>query len=121
MLDEMIQKVISHHPYFTYDEVQEICEEFLSQQEEKIKQETKLKRLVKYLEKEFELSTITEVEKTSNKEYSLETIPKYLFTGKSQIISSLITIKNLTKNIEQTSLFHAAELKINSTDKIALI
>ena len=80
MLDEIIKKVISHHPYFTFEEVKDICEMFLAEQDEKIKEETKLKRLNKYLEKEFELDKIIDIEKTSNREYSLETIPKYLFT-----------------------------------------
>ena len=121
MLDEIIKKVISHHPYFTFEEVKDICEMFLSEQEEKIKEETKLKRLNKYLEKEFELDKIIDIEKTSNREYSLETIPKYLFTWKSEIASSLINIKNLHKNIEKTELFFDANFQINSKDKIALI
>ncbi len=121
MLDEIINKVIAHHPYFTFNEVKDICEMFLAEQEEKIKEETKYKRLNKYLEKEFELDKIIDIEKTSNKEYSLETIPKYLFTWKSEIASSLINIKNLHKNIEKTELFYDANFQINSKDKIALI
>jgi len=120
MLDEIIQKVLDHHDDFSYEEVQEICEEFLLEQPAKIKEETKLKRLNKFLEKEFELNE-THFENTSIKEYSLETIPKYLFAGKTQIASSLINIKGLTKNIEQTELFENAELKVNRDDKIALI
>ena len=85
-----------------------------------MKEETKLKRLTKYLEKEFELEN-QEVKKVSNKAYSLDLIPEYLFNGKAEIASSLVTITNLTKNIEQTELFLNAELKINRHDKIALI
>lgn len=121
MLDEIIKKVISHHPYFTFEEVKDICEMFLAEQDEKIKEETKLKRLNKYLEKEFELDKIIDIEKTSNREYSLENIAKYLFTWKSEIASSLINIKNLHKNIEKTELFFDANFQINSKDKIALI
>lgn len=121
MLEEIIQKVINHHPDFDYSEVKEICVDFLNEQSSKIKTETKYKRLNKYLEKEFELSKTNNIQNTTNKEYSLETIPKYLFAWKTKIISSLIDIKNLTKNIEKTELFHNANLKINSTDKIALI
>jgi hypothetical protein len=76
----MISKVIHKHPYFSYDEVKEICEMFLDEQDPKIKQETKLKRLSKYLQSEFELDLEVEIEKDSQKIYSLETIPKYLFT-----------------------------------------
>ncbi|MDD2871298.1 MAG: ABC-F family ATP-binding cassette domain-containing protein [Candidatus Gracilibacteria bacterium] len=120
MLNEVIEKVIAHHPDFTYNEVKELCEDFLSQQDPKIKEETKFKRLNKYLDKEFELDE-THVKKDVFKEYDLENIPKYLFTGKSQIVSSLITIKDLTKNIEKTELFHKANFKINNNEKVALI
>ena len=120
MLQKIINKVIEHHPDFTYEEVEEICEDFMYEQWVKIKMDTKIKRLNKYLEKEFELNQV-HIEKISDKEYNLDSIPKYLFTGKSQIASSLITIKDLTKNIEKTELFHNANFKINSTDKVALI
>lgn len=120
MLDEIIQKVLDHHDDFSYQEVEEICEDFLFEQPVKIKYETKLKRLNKYLEKEFELSQTT-FDTKDFKEYSLDTIPKYLFTGKTQIASSLINITGLTKNIEQTKLFYHAELQVKADDKIALI
>lgn len=122
MLEEIIQKVIDHHPDFEYEEIQELCEDFLEEQDQrKIKEETKFKRLNKYLEKEFELNKTENIQNNTNKQYSLETIPKYLFEWKNKIVSSLITIKNLTKNIEKTELFHNANFKINSTDKISLI
>ena len=79
MLPELISRVIIAHPDFTYDEVAEVCQDYIdSMKTEKIKEETKTKRLIKYIEKEFELDT-TEREKTSNKVYSLESIPEYLF------------------------------------------
>lgn len=108
------------HPDFTHEEVEEVCELYLSSITEKIKEETKLKRLVKYIEKEFELES-SEIRKTSRKTYGLDQIPEYLFNGKAEIASSLVTITNLTKNIEQTELFLNAEMKINRRDKIALI
>ena len=120
MLSEIIYRVLAIHSDFTYEEVEEVCELFLSSITEKIKEETKIKRLTKYLEKEFELES-QETKKVSNKAYSLELIPEYLFNGKAEIASSLVTITNLTKNIEQTELFLNAELKINRRDKIALI
>ena len=120
MLEKIIQKVINHHPDFSYEDVNEICQEFLDEQWTKIKEETKLKRLNKFLEKEFEL-TEEKIETFSSKEYSLETIPKYLFAGKTQIASSLINIKWLVKNIERTELFDKADFQINKSDKIALI
>lgn len=122
MLEEAIYRVLEKHSDFTYDEVKEICEDFLLAIPDKIKEETKFKRLNKYLDKEFELDNYDfEVSTESNKIYSLETIPKYLFTWKSKIVSSLVNVIDLKKNIEQTHLFENANLKINSTDKIALI
>jgi DNA polymerase III delta prime subunit len=67
------------HPDFTYDEVAEVCQDYMgSMASEKIKEETKMKRLVKYIEKEFELDE-SRIEKISNKVYTLESIPEYLF------------------------------------------
>jgi len=81
MLEEAIYRVLEKHSDFTYDEVKEICEDFLLAIPDKIKEETKFKRLNKYLDKEFELDNYDfEVSTESNKIYSLETIPKYLFT-----------------------------------------
>jgi len=122
MFNDIINGVLAHHDDFDYDEVNELCQEFYDSIPQKIKHETKLKRLDKYITKEFELNTKEfTFEKNSNKCYSLDTIPKYLFEWKSKIISSLINIKNLNKNIEQTYLFDNAELKINNNDKVALI
>lgn len=120
MLHDLISRVIDVHPDFTYEEVEEVCQDYLDSITEKIKEETKMKRLMKYIEKEFELET-TKIEKTSNRIYNLDTIPEYLFNSKAEIVSSLVKINNLTKNIEQTELFKNAEMQINRQDKIALI
>ncbi len=122
MFEKIINKVLAHHDDFNYSEIEEICQEFYDSIPEKIKEETKLKRVNKFITKEFELDTKEFTFKNnSNKEYSLENIPKYLFEWKTNIVSSLISIKNMYKNIEQTHLFENAELKINNNDKIALI
>lgn len=122
MFEDIIKLVLAHHEDFTYEEVEEVCQDFYDKIPAKIKEETKLKRLNKYMTVEFELeSKEFTFEWESSKEYSLETIPKSLFEWKSKIVSSLINIKNLNKNIEQTYLFENAELKVNSRDKIALI
>lgn len=122
MFDEIIKEVLAHHDDFTYEEIKEFCQEYYDSIDKKIKEETKLKRLHKYITNEFELTTKEfTFGENNNKEYSLETIPKYLFEWKSKINTSLINIKNLNKNIEQTYLFDNAELKINTSDKIALI
>ncbi len=120
MLATLITRVTTIHPDFSYEEVEEVCLDYLASITEKIKEETKMKRLVKYIEKEFELEN-TKIEKVSNRIYNLESIPEYLFSGKAEIASSLVKISNLTKNIEQTELFQNAELQINRQDKIALI
>ena len=115
MFEDIIKKVLAHHDDFTYDEIYEFCNDFYKEIPAKIKEETKLKRLVKYIDSEFELETKEfTFESNSTKEYSLETIPKSLFEWKSKIVSSLVNIKNLSKNIEQTHLFSDANLKINS-------
>lgn len=121
MLTEIITRVINAHPEFTPGEIEEFCELFLSSITEKIKEETKIKRLVKYLEKEFELESVESVKNVSKTSYDLDSIPEYLFNGKAEIASSLVKITHLTKNIEQTELFADAELQINRRDKIALI
>ena len=123
MLDEIINKVLAQHDDFTYEEIKEICDDFLADIPLKIKETTKLKRLSKYINKEFELENNDDIEIMidSNKIYNLESIPKYLFTWKSQFSTNLINITNLTKSIGTTNLFKNANLKINSLDKIALI
>lgn len=79
MITTLINRVISIHPDFTYDEVEEVCRDYLDSITEKIKEETKIKRLIKYIEREFELDN-QKIEKISNKTYNLESIPEYLFT-----------------------------------------
>ena len=121
MFKNIINRVLEYHDDFSYEEIEEMCQEYYNEIPHKIKQETKLKRLNKYMTTEFELDSFIELDKFNNKEYNLDTIPKYLFEWKTKVISSLITIKNLYKNIEQTYLFNNAELKINKNDKIAII
>jgi ATP-binding cassette subfamily F protein 3 len=120
MIANLITRVTTLHPDFTYREVEEVCNNYLASITEKIKEETKMKRLIKYIEKEFELESST-IEKTSNRVYNLESIPEYLFGGKAEIASSLVKISGLTKNIEQTELFQDVDFQINRQDKIALI
>lgn len=121
MFKEIINKVLEQHDDFSYEEIEEMCQDYYDEIPKKIKEETKLKRINKYIISEFELENSSVNQKSNNKEYSLETIPKYLFEWKTKIASSLINIKNLYKNIEQTYLFDDANLKVNKQDKIALI
>jgi hypothetical protein len=57
MFEEIIAKILSHHDDFNYYEVNEICQDFYDEIPQKIKEETKLKRLNKYITKEFELDS----------------------------------------------------------------
>ncbi|MDQ7023741.1 MAG: ATP-binding cassette domain-containing protein [Candidatus Gracilibacteria bacterium] len=123
-LENIVNSVLEKHGDFNYYEIQEVCEDFLSEIPLKIKEVTKLKRLKKYVIAEFELNSgdISETEKVEKiKQYSLQNIPQYLFSGKSKINSNLINIENLVKNIGLTNLFEGANFKINKGEKIALI
>ncbi|MBT3728962.1 hypothetical protein HOB94_06065 [bacterium] len=55
MFEEIINRVLAHHDDFSYEEVEEICEDFYESIPKKIKEVTKLKRLNKYIISEFEL------------------------------------------------------------------
>jgi len=127
MFEEIINKVLEVHDDFNYYELEEMCQDFYDAIPKKIKEETKIKRVNKYMIKEFELDKsnnkeiLQSYDSNSSKVFSLETIPKYLFEWKSKIVSGLLNVKNLTKYIEQTHLFEEANLKINNIDKIALI
>ena len=106
MFEEIIDEVIKYHNDFERNEIEEICSDYYNSIPVKIKEETKYKRLKKYIIKEFELDIVNiENNKNTQKEYCLDTIPKYLFNQKTKIVSSLIKIVNLNKNIEQTHLF----------------
>jgi ATP-binding cassette subfamily F protein 3 len=125
MFKEIIEDILRTHDDFIYEELEEICQHFYDTIPEKIKQETKLKRVKKYMNGEFELEENNRHETSAGswvyKEYSLETLPKYLFEWKSKIVSSLINIINLSKSIWAEPLFVDSNLKVNSKDKIALI
>jgi ATP-binding cassette subfamily F protein 3 len=125
MFREIIEDILRTHDDFIYEELEEICQHFYDTIPAKIKQETKLKRVKKYMNGEFELEENNQHETSAGswvyKEYSLETLPKYLFEGKSKIVSSLINIINLSKSIWAEPLFVDSNLKVNSKDKIALI
>lgn len=91
MFTDIINRVLAAHPDFTHEDVEIFCRDFIAGITEKIKEETKIKRLVKYMEKEFELSGIASPKKDVGI-YSLDTLPEYLMTGKPEITSSLVTI-----------------------------
>ncbi len=127
MFEEIIQKALAVHDDLIYEEVEELCQDFYDTIPKKIKEETKIKRVHKYISKELELDSENDIFMKNTaltdttKNFSLDTIPKYLFEGKAKISSNLINIQNLTKHIVNTHLFEDANLKVNKTDKIALI
>lgn len=123
MFEKIIQEILDTHDDFEYWELEEICQDFYDTIPNKIKQETKIKRVAKYMNGEFEVEdeNMYETKPWVMKKYSLETIPKHLFEGKSKINSSLINIINLSKSIGAEPLFIDSNLKINTRDKIALI
>jgi hypothetical protein len=57
MFEDIIKLVLAHHEDFTYEEVEEVCQNFYDKIPKKIKEETKLKRLNKYMTVEFELDS----------------------------------------------------------------
>jgi ATP-binding cassette subfamily F protein 3 len=125
-LEKIISEILKIHDDFNFYEIQEICQDFLDDIPTKIKSVTKIKRLRKFVTCEFELDknqswTFFYNNKQANWEYSLESIPKYLFEWKTKIQSGLINIINLKANIWLTDLFDWLNLKINKTDKVALI
>jgi len=125
MFQDIINDILRIHDDFGYEELEEMCQDFYDTLSKKLKEETKLKRVKKYMNGEFDVSQENQYETNvwswAFKEYSLETIPKYLFEWKSKIASSLINIINLTKTIGAEPLLINSNLKVNSKDKIALI
>jgi len=124
MFEEIIGEILEVHDEFSLEELEEICQDFYDTIPKKIKQETKIKRVRKYMRGEFELGEVVKSEEVmvhNNKEYSLETLPKYLFEGKTKIASGLINIIDVAIYIGGEALFMDANLKGNKTDKIALI
>lgn len=119
-LHPIIEEVCEAHPDFTYEEVELFCTSFLATITEKIKEETKMKRLMKFLEKEFDIKN-TIAKSTTYTKRTIDTLPKHLLTAKPTIASRLIKITDLSKSIRHTELFDHASLQINREDKIALI
>lgn len=119
-LHDVILRVCEAHADFTYEEVELFCNSFLATITEKIKEETKMKRLMKYLEKEFDIENTLAKDKAYTPR-TIDTLPKSLLQAKPTIASRLIKITDLSKSIKHTELFDHANLQINREDKLALI
>jgi len=55
MFQKIIDEILETHDDFIYEELDEICQAFYETIPAKIKQETKLKRVAKYMREEFEI------------------------------------------------------------------
>ena len=55
MFKEIIDEILETHDDFIYEELEEICQDFYDTIPKKIKKETKLKRVRKYMNGEFEI------------------------------------------------------------------
>ena len=130
-LDECINTVIHYHPEFSYEEVQELCLDYLSQFKKKTREESKLKSLKKYLNKEFwldlfkdELLWTPEYDSYSTEQPKitpLKSIPKSYFQWKQDNKDYILKLTWFSKQLGKTVLFEDAELKIKYWEKIALI
>jgi len=119
-LEEQITNILQVHDDLNYAEVYEVCIDFINDIPEKIKEETKIKRFKRFVNKEFWLEQ-EEERSFWNKSFDLDSIPKYLFSGKSKEKWPIIQIKNLTKTIWLTHLFDDANLKIYAGEKIWIV
>ena len=130
-LEECINTIIHYHPEFSYEEVQELCLDYLSQFKKKTKEESKLKSLKKYLNKEFwldlfkdELLWTPEYDSYSSEQPKitpLKSIPKSYFQWKQDNKDYILKLTWFSKQLGKTVLFEDAELKIKYWEKIALI
>lgn len=122
-LSQLIEQVQSAHSDFSYEEIEELCYDYLAQFNSKTKESTKEKSLKKYLAKTFNLTRSEESTPTADQaSFSLSSIPKHLFAySNKKSADYLITIKGLHKQLGSTVLFDDAELRIQPEDKIALV
>jgi hypothetical protein len=65
-LKKIINKIQNIHPEFSYDEIADVCFEYLVQFSDKTKEETKEKSLKKYLSKEFGINWENENESSKS-------------------------------------------------------
>lgn len=120
---DFIEAVLVLHPEFTYQEVEELCNDYMAQFSTKTKEATKEKSLKKFITREFWVQRWEQAQDQDDTILpAFSSIPKPLLQyTKKKNADYLITIKNLTKQIGKTELFEDAELRIKPDDKIALI
>lgn len=124
--ESIVKKVQNKFPEFKDYEIIELCEWYLESFPKKTKLESVIKSLDKYITKEFSLdeetTNINQDKNNSEKQYSLDNIPKSFFNNwKLDKDTCLLKVLNISKTIWKTFLFDEANLQINWKDKIALI
>lgn len=121
-IEMIILKVQAKFPDFSYVEIRELCLDYLSWFNKKTKEQTLIKSLNKYINKEFQLEEELVVEENINKKYCLDSMPKrFLSSWKMSGTDFLVKIIWLNKALGTSLLFVDADLQVNATDKIALI
>jgi len=125
-IQDYINQVISIHPEFTKQEIQELCEEYLNKFNKKTKESSKEKSLKRYLGKEFWLDFSQNSEWLENhiehKKDPFRSIPKRFFQIRKHTINDyILRITGLNKQLGKTVLFEDAEMHIKFWSKIALI
>ena len=121
-LTRIIEKVQELHPDFSYDEIAEVCFDYLADFSDKVKEETKEKSLKKYLSREFWVEREQWTQDTFETKTAFSSIPKYLFNYTNKKTADyIITIKWLSKQLWTTILFDNTDLRIKPQDKIALV
>ena len=119
--EESITKVLQKYSELEYAEVYYFLKDFLDEMPTKIKEETKIKRLKKIVEKEFEMQLDEQLEASESRVYDFSQIPKYLFSWKIKSKEAIIKIKNLKKEIWWTKLFEQANVNVYNGEKIAIV
>lgn len=99
-LSDYVQPVYELHPEFSLREIEDVCNDYLSQFSAKTKESTKEKSLKKYLAKEFGVQWEDSSGDDFQSQPAFSSLPKSLFqyTNKKSA-DYLITIKSLYKQI----------------------
>jgi len=120
-----IKKITTQHPEFSKQEINDLCDEYISKFNNKTKKATKVKSLKKYLSKEFDINFDIEEnlkEKSTHKKNTFTSIPKRLFQSNKKLSDDyILRLTWLQKQLGKTILFENAELHIKNWDKFALI
>lgn len=119
-LEVYIQRIITAHPEFSYEEIFDLCSDRLGQMWPKTKESNKLPILLKYLSTTFAIDFEENQPRKNTSRF--KSIPKWLLQWSSEKGSQpIIQIKNLCKQLWSTVLFEHASLQLLPGSKVALI